>query len=172
MAKTPVKKTKAEKQNQDVVAEAVGAFRKQTTDSMAIGNGKPSTTVSQSEINGILWKACDTFRGAVDSHCSALGLIQGSAPEKSTAVSRQLPYPKTRAIPIWFAKLSASMLQVDGDSVGGKVEIDFHDVPVSAEAKQLPIMGVEIVHLHRIQNHRRSDDLPLNSPKSPSIRHR
>lgn len=33
---------------------------------MAIGNGKQSETVSQSEINGILWKACDTFRGAVD----------------------------------------------------------------------------------------------------------
>ncbi len=33
---------------------------------MANGNGKTSTTVSQSEINGILWKACDTFRGAVD----------------------------------------------------------------------------------------------------------
>ncbi len=30
------------------------------------GNGKTSATVSQSEINGILWKACDTFRGAVD----------------------------------------------------------------------------------------------------------
>lgn len=27
---------------------------------------KKSETVSQSEINGILWKACDTFRGAVD----------------------------------------------------------------------------------------------------------
>jgi type I restriction enzyme M protein len=34
--------------------------------SMANGNGKQSETVSQSEINGILWKACDTFRGAVD----------------------------------------------------------------------------------------------------------
>ena len=33
---------------------------------MANGNGKQSATVSQSEINGILWKACDTFRGAVD----------------------------------------------------------------------------------------------------------
>lgn len=33
---------------------------------MANGNGKQSETVSQSEINGILWKACDTFRGAVD----------------------------------------------------------------------------------------------------------
>ncbi len=33
---------------------------------MANGNGKASVTVSQSEINNILWKACDTFRGAVD----------------------------------------------------------------------------------------------------------
>ena len=33
---------------------------------MANGNGKQAATVSQSEINGILWKACDTFRGAVD----------------------------------------------------------------------------------------------------------
>lgn len=33
---------------------------------MANGNGKQSETVSQDEINGILWKACDTFRGAVD----------------------------------------------------------------------------------------------------------
>jgi type I restriction enzyme M protein len=33
---------------------------------MANGNGKQSATVSQDEINGILWKACDTFRGAVD----------------------------------------------------------------------------------------------------------
>lgn len=33
---------------------------------MANGNGRQSETVSQSEINGILWKACDTFRGAVD----------------------------------------------------------------------------------------------------------
>ncbi|MFI4874189.1 MAG: type I restriction-modification system subunit M N-terminal domain-containing protein, partial [Blastopirellula sp. JB062] len=33
---------------------------------MANGNGKPSATVSQTEINGILWKACDTFRGTVD----------------------------------------------------------------------------------------------------------
>jgi type I restriction enzyme M protein len=33
---------------------------------MANGDGKQSATVSQSEINGILWKACDTFRGAVD----------------------------------------------------------------------------------------------------------
>lgn len=34
---------------------------------MANGNGKPtSAKVSQAEINGILWKACDTFRGAVD----------------------------------------------------------------------------------------------------------
>lgn len=33
---------------------------------MANGNGKASATVSQAEINGILWKACDTFRGAVD----------------------------------------------------------------------------------------------------------
>ena len=33
---------------------------------MANGNGKQSETVSQAEINGILWKACDTFRGAVD----------------------------------------------------------------------------------------------------------
>ena len=29
-------------------------------------NGAANTKVSQSEINGILWKACDTFRGAVD----------------------------------------------------------------------------------------------------------
>lgn len=33
---------------------------------MTNGNGKQSETVSQAEINGILWKACDTFRGAVD----------------------------------------------------------------------------------------------------------
>lgn len=34
---------------------------------MANGNGKTiSAKVSQDEINGILWKACDTFRGAVD----------------------------------------------------------------------------------------------------------
>ncbi len=33
---------------------------------MANGNSKASATVSQAEINGILWKACDTFRGAVD----------------------------------------------------------------------------------------------------------
>lgn len=33
---------------------------------MANGNGKVSAKVSQAEINGILWKACDTFRGAVD----------------------------------------------------------------------------------------------------------
>lgn len=33
---------------------------------MAKGNGKASATVSQAEINGILWKACETFRGAVD----------------------------------------------------------------------------------------------------------
>jgi type I restriction enzyme M protein len=33
---------------------------------MANGNGKQSATVSQAEINSILWKACDTFRGAVD----------------------------------------------------------------------------------------------------------
>ncbi|MBI1249028.1 type I restriction-modification system subunit M [bacterium] len=33
---------------------------------MANGNGKQSETVSQAEINGILWKACDTFRGTVD----------------------------------------------------------------------------------------------------------
>ncbi|MCB0214892.1 MAG: DUF45 domain-containing protein, partial [Anaerolineae bacterium] len=33
---------------------------------MANGNGKQSTTFSQDEINGILWRACDTFRGAVD----------------------------------------------------------------------------------------------------------
>jgi len=33
---------------------------------MASGNGKQSANVSQSEINGVLWKACDTFRGAVD----------------------------------------------------------------------------------------------------------
>lgn len=33
---------------------------------MASGNGNKSATVSQSEVNGILWKACDTFRGAVD----------------------------------------------------------------------------------------------------------
>ena len=29
-------------------------------------NGAANGQVSQSEINGILWKACDTFRGAVD----------------------------------------------------------------------------------------------------------
>jgi type I restriction enzyme M protein len=33
---------------------------------MANANGKASATVSQAEINSILWKACDTFRGAVD----------------------------------------------------------------------------------------------------------
>ena len=33
---------------------------------MANGTTTKSETVSQSEINGILWKACDTFRGAVD----------------------------------------------------------------------------------------------------------
>lgn len=33
---------------------------------MASSNGNASATVSQSEINAILWKACDTFRGAVD----------------------------------------------------------------------------------------------------------
>ena len=38
MAQTPLKTTKAEKQNQDFVAEAVGTFRKQSTDSMANGN--------------------------------------------------------------------------------------------------------------------------------------
>jgi hypothetical protein len=68
------------------------------------------------------------------------------------------------------AKLTASMLQIHGDSVGGKVEIGFHNVPVIAEAEKLSIMGVEIVHLHRIQNHRRSDDLPLNSPKNQNIK--
>lgn len=30
------------------------------------GNDKAESQVSQSEINGILWKACDTFRGTVD----------------------------------------------------------------------------------------------------------
>ena len=59
------KKTKAE-ELPDVVAETVGAFRKQTKDSLANGNGKRSDSVTQAEINGILWKACDTFRGAVD----------------------------------------------------------------------------------------------------------
>jgi type I restriction enzyme M protein len=33
---------------------------------MAKGNDKASTSVSQAEINSILWRACDTFRGAVD----------------------------------------------------------------------------------------------------------
>ena len=33
---------------------------------MANGTTTKSETVSQAEINGILWKACDTFRGAVD----------------------------------------------------------------------------------------------------------
>jgi type I restriction enzyme M protein len=33
---------------------------------MAIGTSTRAATVSQAEINGILWKACDTFRGAVD----------------------------------------------------------------------------------------------------------
>ncbi|TWU08886.1 Type I restriction enzyme EcoKI M protein [Symmachiella macrocystis] len=33
---------------------------------MANGNGNKTDKVSQDEINGILWKACDTFRGAVD----------------------------------------------------------------------------------------------------------
>ena len=33
---------------------------------MANGNGKQSETVLQSEINCILWRACDSFRGAVD----------------------------------------------------------------------------------------------------------
>lgn len=33
---------------------------------MANGNSGMADTVSQSEIKGILWKACDTFRGAVD----------------------------------------------------------------------------------------------------------
>ncbi len=33
---------------------------------MAKDNGKQTEKVSQAEINGILWKACDTFRGAVD----------------------------------------------------------------------------------------------------------
>ncbi len=33
---------------------------------MANGNRNQSITVTQSEINGIRWKACDTFRGAVD----------------------------------------------------------------------------------------------------------
>lgn len=33
---------------------------------MANGNSDKSEKVSQNEINGILWKACDTFRGAVD----------------------------------------------------------------------------------------------------------
>lgn len=33
---------------------------------MASNNGQLDSKVSQTEINGILWKACDTFRGAVD----------------------------------------------------------------------------------------------------------
>ena len=33
---------------------------------MANGNGSRSNSDKQAEINGILWKACDTFRGAVD----------------------------------------------------------------------------------------------------------
>jgi len=61
---------------------------------------------------------------------------------------------------------SPSMLQVNRDSVCGKVEIDFHDIPVVAEAKKLSIMGVEIVRAHSIQNHRQSDDLPLNFLKN------
>jgi hypothetical protein len=66
---------------------------------------------------------------------------------------------RTRLGTLGAAKLTASMLQIHGDSVGGKVEIDFHNVPVIAEAEKLSIMGVEIVHLDRIQNHRRADDL-------------
>jgi len=57
---------------------------------------------------------------------------------------------RTRLVTLGAAKLSARVLQVDGDSVGRKVEIDFDDVPVGAEAKKLSIMGVEIVHLHGI----------------------
>ena len=33
---------------------------------MANNNGQPDSKVTQAEINGILWRACDTFRGAVD----------------------------------------------------------------------------------------------------------
>lgn len=33
---------------------------------MANGKSKATATVSQADINGILWRACDTFRGAVD----------------------------------------------------------------------------------------------------------
>jgi type I restriction enzyme M protein len=33
---------------------------------MASNNGQPDSKVTQVEINGILWRACDTFRGAVD----------------------------------------------------------------------------------------------------------
>jgi hypothetical protein len=63
------------------------------------------------------------------------------------------------------AMLSAGMLQVNGALVGGKVEINLYEIPAVAEAKKLSIMVVGIVHLHRMQNHPPSDDLPINSPK-------
>ena len=61
---------------------------------------------------------------------------------------------RTRLGTLGAAKLAASVLQVNDDSIGGQVEFDVNNFPVVAKSKKLSVMGIEIVHLPRIQNQR------------------
>jgi len=62
--------------------------------------------------------------------------------------------------------LATSVPEVNDDSVGIVVEINVNDIPIVAHAKELSVMGVQIVHHSKTQKHRLSRDHPLNSPKN------
>jgi len=47
-----------------------------------------------------------------------------------------------------------------------RVESHVNDFPIVAEPKMLSVVGVEIVHPDKVQNHRVSRDQPLKSPKN------
>jgi hypothetical protein len=64
------------------------------------------------------------------------------------------------------AKLAASILQVNEDSIGGQVEIVVNAFPFVAKSKKLSAIGIEIAHHPRKQNQSASNDQPLNSPKN------
>src|SRR5688572_3898799 len=78
-ASTPVSKSYSEPSDVSSTRRSTGTAKHQDGQQTPLQNrtkspptnGTPTRTangsnVTQSEINGILWKACDTFRGAVD----------------------------------------------------------------------------------------------------------
>src|SRR5690606_20302741 len=82
----------------------------------------------------------------------------------SSLGSRVSPRAKLRTL--GAAEFATDVFQLDDDATSGQIEVHVDDLPVIAEPEKLSVVGVEIVHLDKIQNQPAPRDQPLKSPKN------